>query len=59
LLLRQNTCSQESCNESIHLCITDAPAYPVHQCVMIDIVEAPFDVSFDGPLIRKSILDFA
>jgi hypothetical protein len=58
LTLCQDTCSQERYDESIHLRVTDAPAYPVHQRVVIDIVEASFDVSFDGPLIRKPILDF-
>ncbi len=42
---------QESTDQSHHLTIGDASGHQVHQDVVVDVVEAGFDVPFDHPLV--------
>jgi hypothetical protein len=58
LIFRKNAGSQESSDESIHLRVSDAPAQPAHQLMVIDVIEAPLDVPLNGPLIREPVLAF-
>jgi len=52
---RQNTCLQELRDQPRHLAICDAGTHPLHQLVVIDVVEAALDVSFDDPLIGRPL----
>jgi hypothetical protein len=53
LLLRQDPGLQEGQHQARNLAVSDAPTHSLHQCVMVDIVEAPLDVPFDCPLVRE------
>ena len=58
LILRQNAGFQELHEQSIHLAIPAVPTHPVHQQMVIDMIEATLDVAFDHPLVR-GIVTFA
>jgi hypothetical protein len=49
--VRQNSNLQELRDQPRDLTIGDASANPLHQLVVIDVVEAALDVSFDDPLV--------
>src|SRR5271165_3623339 len=49
--IRQNARLQELRNQPRNLTIDDASANPLHQLVVIDVVEAALDISFDNPLV--------
>ena len=52
---RQNAGLQELRDQSRHLQIADASANPLHQLVVIDVVETALDVSFDDPLVGRPL----
>ena len=53
LLLCEHTRLKECQYEPGHLRVTDPSTQSNHHRVMIDVVEAPLDIPFDGPLIRE------
>ena len=57
LLFGEDAGTEESCDQSRHLAVPDAPAEPVHERMVPDMIETSLDVSLDGPLIREPMLD--
>jgi hypothetical protein len=55
LRLRKHTGLEECQDKPIHLRITDASANSDHQTMVVDVIEASFNVPFDGPLIWEPI----
>jgi hypothetical protein len=51
LLLGQDAGLQEGDEQPVHLQVGDPPANSIHQGMMVDVVEASFDVPLDGPLV--------
>ena len=51
----QNSGLQELRDQPRHLAISDAGANPLHELVMIDVVETALDVSFNDPLIGRPL----
>jgi hypothetical protein len=54
--LRENAGLEESDDQAVRLRVRDPPAHPLHQTVMVDVVEASLDVSLDDPLVREPTL---
>ena len=53
--IRQNSGLQELRDQPHHLAICDTGANPLHQLVVIDVVEAALDISFDDPLVGQPL----
>ena len=49
--VRENACLEECDDQAVHLRVSDPAAYPIHQAMVADVVEAPFDVSLHDPLV--------
>jgi len=58
LFFRQNSGFQELNEQSIHFPVDAVPSHPIHQQVVIDIVETALDIAFNDPLIGD-IVTFA
>ena len=58
LQLRKDSGFQERDDQPVDLRVLDPPAHLLHQSMVVDVVEASFDVPFNGPLIRESTVVF-
>lgn len=55
LILRKNAGFQEQPDQPRHPLVGHASAYPVHQMVVVDVVEAALNVTLDDPVIRHAL----
>lgn len=53
LVLRKNPGLKELSDQPRHATVSNASAYPIHQVMVVDIVEAALDVPFNDPAIRQ------
>jgi hypothetical protein len=51
--LRENAGVEERDEQAVHLGVGDPAAYPLHQTMVVDVVEASLDISLDDPLVRE------
>src|ERR1700680_1514751 len=55
LLLCQDSGFQELHQQSIHRPVGTVPPDPLHQQMMVDVIETALDIALDDPLIRDLV----
>ncbi len=56
LILRKDSCLQKQKEQSVHLPVSATAADSLHHLMMVDMIEAAFNISFDNPLAGKTVL---
>jgi hypothetical protein len=54
--LRENAGLEERNDQAVHFGVVDPSADALHQAVMVDVIEASFDVALHDPLVRELLL---